>query len=62
MDKNQYDVETLKLLKQNQKFKELLTANIQCDIVLKDNHIVLPPIFHRTAVKLADVGHEMCIK
>ena len=29
MDKKQYDVETLKLLKQYEKFKELLTVNIQ---------------------------------
>ena len=58
MDKKQYDVETLKLLKQYQKFKELLTVNIQYDIILKDNRIVLPTIFHRTAVKLAHVGHQ----
>ena len=58
MDKKQYDVETLKLLKQCQKFKELLTANIQYDIILKDNRIVLPTIFNRTAVKLAHVGHQ----
>ena len=51
MDKKQYDVETLKLLKQYQKFKELLTVNIQYDIILKDNRIVLPTVFHRTAVK-----------
>ena len=50
-------VETLKLLKQYEKFKELLTVNIQC-IILKDNCIVLPTIFHRTAVKLAHVGHQ----
>ena len=62
MDKNHYHVETLKLLKQNQKSKELLTVNIQYDIILKDNHIVLPPLFHRIAGKLADVGHEMCKK
>ena len=58
MDKKQYDVETLKLLKQYQKFKELLTVNIQYDIILKDNRIVLPTIFHHTAVKLAHVGHQ----
>ena len=58
MDKKQYDVETLKLLKQYQKFKELLTVNIQYDIILKDHRIVLPTIFHRTAVKLAHVGHQ----
>ena len=58
MDKKQYDVETLKLLKQYQKFKELLTVNIQYDIILKDNRIVLPTIFHRTAVKRAHVGHQ----
>ena len=54
MDKKQYDVETLKLLKQYQKFKELLTVNIQYDIILKDNCIVLPTVFHRTA----HVGHQ----
>ena len=58
MDKKQYGVETLKLLKQYQIFKELLTLNIQYDIILKDNRIVLPTIFHRTAVKLAHVGHQ----
>ena len=58
MDKKQYDGETLNLLKQYQKFKELLTVNIQYDIILKDNRIVLPTIFHRTAVKLAHVGHQ----
>ena len=58
MDKKQYDVETLKLLKQYQKFKELLTVNIQYDIILKDNRIALPTIFHRTEVKLAHVGHQ----
>ena len=50
MDKKQYDVETLKLSEQYQKFKELLTVNIQYDIILKDNCIVLPTIFHRVAV------------
>ena len=58
MDKKQYDVETLKLLKQYQKFKELLTVNIQYDIILKDNIFVLSTIFHRTAAKLANVGHQ----
>ena len=57
MDKKKYDAETLKLLKQYQKFKELLTAKIQYDIILKDNRIVLPTIFHRIAIKLAHVGH-----
>ena len=57
MDKKKYDAETLKLLKQYQKFKELLTAKIQYDIILKDNRIVLPTIFHRIAVKLAHVGY-----
>ena len=46
------------LLKQYQKFKELLTVNIQYDIILKDNCIVLPTIFHRTTVKLDHVGHQ----
>ena len=50
MDKKRYDVETLKLSEQYQKFKELLTVNIQYDIILKDNCIVLPTIFHRIAV------------
>ena len=58
MDKKQYDAETLKLLKQYQKFKEPLTVNIQYDIILKDNRIILPTIFPRTAVKLAHVGHQ----
>ena len=49
-DKKQYDVENLKLLKQYQKFKELLTVNIQYNIILKDNCIVLPTTYHRTAV------------
>ena len=57
-DKKQYDVENLKLLKQYQKFKELLTVNIQYNIILKDNCIVLPTTYHRTAVKLAHVGHQ----
>ena len=35
-----------------------MTVNIQYDIILKDNRIVLPTIFHRTAVKLAHVGHQ----
>ena len=58
MDKKQYDVETLKLLEQYQKFKEILTVNIQYDIILKDNCFVLPTIFHCTAVKLTHVGHQ----
>ena len=58
MDKKQYDEEILKLLKQYQQFKELLTVNIQYDIILKDNRIVLPTIFHRTVVKLTHVGHQ----
>ena len=62
MDKKQYDVETLKLLKQYQKFKELLTVNIQYDIILKDNRIVLPTVFHRTAVKLAHLSIKVCKK
>ena len=62
MDKKQYDVETLKLLKQYQKFKELLTVNIKYDIILKDIRIVLPAIFHRTAVKLALLGIKLCKK
>ena len=55
MDKKQYDVQTLKLLKQYKKFKELLAVNIQYDII---NSIVLPTIFHRIAVRLAHVGHQ----
>ena len=47
----------MKLLKPNKKFKELLTVNIQYNIILKDNHIVLPLIFHRNALKLAHIGH-----
>ena len=62
MDKKQYDVETLKLLKQYQKFKELLTVNIQYDIILKDNRIVLPTVFHRTVVKLAHLSIKVCKK
>ena len=58
MDKKQCDVETLKLFKQYQKFKELLTVNSQYDIILKDNHIVLPTIFHRITVKLGHIGHH----
>ena len=34
MDEKHYDSETLKLLKQNQKFKELLTVNIENNIIL----------------------------
>ena len=45
MDKKQYDIETLKLLKKYEKLKELLTVNIQYDIILKDR-IVLPTVFH----------------
>ena len=45
MDKKQYDIETLKLLKKYEKLKELLTVNIQYDTILKD-HIVLPTVFH----------------
>ena len=62
MDKKQYDVEILKLLKQYQKFKELLTANIQYDIILKDNRIVLPTTFHRTAVTLLMLDIKVCKK
>ena len=47
MDKKQYDVEILKLLKQYQKFKELLTANIQYDIILKDT------VFTRVSARAA---------
>ena len=35
-----------------------MTVNIQYDIILKDNRIVLPTIFHHTAIKLAHVGHQ----
>ena len=35
-----------------------MRVNIQYDIILKDNDVVLPTIFHRTAVKLAHVGHQ----
>ena len=45
MDKKQYDIETLELLKKYEKLKELLTVNIQYDIILKDR-IVLPTVFH----------------
>ena len=58
MDKKQYDVETLKLLKKYQKLKELLTVNIQHDTILKDNGIVLPTVFHCITVKLAHVEHQ----
>ena len=40
MDKKQYDLETLNLLKQYKKLKELLKVYIQYDIILKDNRIV----------------------
>ena len=39
-----------------------MRVNIQDDIILKDNRIVLPTIFHRTAVKLAHVGHQGVLK
>ena len=58
MDKTQYDIKTLKLLKQYQQFKELLKVNIQYDIILKVSRIVLPTIFHCSAVKLSHVGHQ----
>ena len=45
-------------IKLYQKFKELLTVNIQYDIIIKDNGIVLPTIFHCITVKLAHVGHQ----
>ena len=35
-----------------------MTVNILYDIILKDNRIVLPSIFHRIAVKVAHVGHQ----
>ena len=35
-----------------------MTVNIQYNIILKDNCIVLPTTYHRTAVKLAHVGHQ----
>ena len=35
-----------------------MTVNIQYDIILKDNRIVLPSIFHRIAVKVAHVVHQ----
>ena len=35
-----------------------MIVNIPYDIILKDNRIVLPTIFQRTAVKLAHVGHQ----
>ena len=35
-----------------------MTVNIQYNIILKDNRIILPTIFHSTAVKLAHVGHQ----
>ena len=62
MDKKQYGAETLKLLKQFQKFRELLTVNIQHDIILKDNRIVLPNIFHCITVKRVHVGQQRCTK
>ena len=58
MDNKQFDLESLNLLKQHRKFKELLTVKIQYNIILKDNDTVLFTVFHRTSVKLAGVGHH----
>ena len=32
--------------------------NLDNDIILKDNRIILPEIFHKTSVKLAHIGYQ----
>ena len=32
--------------------------NLENDIILKDNRIIFPEIFHQTSLKLAHIGHQ----
>ena len=58
LEKLNFDNETFNLLKRYRKFKDALTINLGNDIILKDNRIILPEIFHKTLVKLAHIGHQ----
>ena len=58
LEKLNFDNETFNLLKRYRKFKDTLTINLDNDIILTDNCIVLPEIFHKTPVKLAHIGHQ----
>ena len=58
LEKLNFDNETFNLLKRYRKFKDTLTINLDNDIILKDNRIILPEIFHKTSVKLAHIGHQ----
>ena len=46
------------MLKRYRKFKDTLTINLDNDTILKDNRIILLEIFHKTSVKLAQIGHQ----
>ena len=54
LKKLKFDHETFNLLKQYRKFNNTLMMNLDNGIVLKDNRIVLPEIFHKT---LPHIGH-----
>ena len=58
LEKLNFDNETFNLLKRYSKFKDTLKINLDNDIILKDNPIILPEIFHKTSVKLAYIGHQ----
>ena len=58
LEKVNFDNETFNLLKRYRKFKDILTINLDNDIILKDNLIILPEILHKTSVTLAHIGHQ----
>ena len=58
LEQLKFDNETFNLLKRYRKFKDILSINLDNDIILKDNCIILQGIFHKTAVKLAHIKHE----
>ena len=45
-------------LKHFSRFKNELTFNAECDILLKGNRLVLPTSLHKIAVMLAHAGHQ----
>ena len=58
LKKLNFDHETFNLIKRYRKSKDILTVNLDNDIILKDNCIILPDIFHKTLIKLAHIGHQ----
>ena len=49
-------------LKSLDKIKNSLTYNNHYEVILKNNHIVLPKVYHKIAITLAHRGHQGIIK